>query len=115
MMPILHQPDRGPSYFCQLKMLLRDPLQATASPFINAIFDREPLQRWVWGRVALVGEAAHPTTPHGLRSTNMAIADAGALGQAFAAHKGDVGAALQQYQERRLAATTREVHLNPKP
>ena len=42
-------------------------LQATKSPFINAIFDREPLDQFVWGRVALLGEAAHPTTPHGLR------------------------------------------------
>jgi 2-polyprenyl-6-methoxyphenol hydroxylase-like FAD-dependent oxidoreductase len=52
-------------------------LQATKAPFINAIFDREPLERWVFGRVVLAGEAAHPTTPHALRSTNMAIADAG--------------------------------------
>ncbi len=42
-------------------------VQATESPFINAIFDREPLDQFVWGRVALLGEAAHPTTPHGLR------------------------------------------------
>lgn len=42
-------------------------MQATKSPFINAIFDREPLDQFVWGRVALLGEAAHPTTPHGLR------------------------------------------------
>ena len=42
-------------------------LQATESPFINAIFDRDPLDQFVWGRVALLGEAAHPTTPHGLR------------------------------------------------
>lgn len=42
-------------------------MQATESPFINAIFDREPLDQFVWGRVALLGEAAHPTTPHGLR------------------------------------------------
>ena len=42
-------------------------MRATHAPFINAIFDREPLQRWVFGRCVLVGEAAHPTTPHGLR------------------------------------------------
>ena len=53
-------------------------MQATPTPFINAIFDREPLQHLVQGRTVLVGEAAHPTTPHALRSTNMAIMDAGA-------------------------------------
>ena len=52
-------------------------MQATPTPFINAIYDREPLQRLVQGRIVLVGEAAHPTTPHALRSTNMAIVDAG--------------------------------------
>ena len=53
-------------------------MQATPSPFINAIYDREPLQQLVQGRIVLVGEAAHPTSPHALRSTNMAIMDAGA-------------------------------------
>lgn len=52
-------------------------MQATPTPFINAIYDREPLQHLVQGRTVLVGEAAHPTTPHALRSTNMAITDAG--------------------------------------
>ncbi len=52
-------------------------MQATKAPFINAIYDREPLDQWVFGCIVLVGEAAHPTTPHGLRSTNMAICDAG--------------------------------------
>lgn len=36
--------------------------QATARPFINAIFDRDPLSRWVFDRVVLVGEAAHPVS-----------------------------------------------------
>jgi hypothetical protein len=52
-------------------------MQATKAPFINAIYDREPLRQWMHGRIVLVGEAAHPTTPHALRSTNMAITDAG--------------------------------------
>ena len=56
---------------------LLQSMQATPTPFINAIYDREPLQRLVQGRIVLVGEAAHPTTPHALRSTNMAIMDAG--------------------------------------
>ena len=52
-------------------------MQATPTPFINAIYDREPLPHLVQRRIVLVGEAAHPTTPHALRSTNMAITDAG--------------------------------------
>ncbi|KAL3146900.1 hypothetical protein ABBQ38_014872 [Trebouxia sp. C0009 RCD-2024] len=84
-------------------------MKATKSPFINAIFDREPLDQFVWGRVALLGEAAHPTTPHGLRSTNMAISDAGKLGAAISQHGGDLQAALQEYQQERLPQTAKEV------
>lgn len=85
-------------------------MQSTAKPFINAIFDREPLEQFVWGRVVLVGEAAHPTTPHGLRSTNMSIVDAAVLGQALGKHgPKNVEAALQEYQEERVPVTTREV------
>ena len=46
--------------------------QATKQPFINAIFDREPLKQYVYGRIVLLGEAAHPTTPHGLRRCGIA-------------------------------------------
>ena len=47
-------------------------MAATPEPFINAIFDREPLRRWAFGRCVLLGEAAHPTTPHGLRCAALA-------------------------------------------
>lgn len=84
-------------------------MQATATPFVNALFDREPLDTFVYGRVVLLGEAAHPTTPHGLRSTNMAIADAHCLGQALTQHEDDTDAALQQYDKTRVPATRKEV------
>ncbi|CAL8464618.1 g4153 [Coccomyxa elongata] len=84
-------------------------MQATKAPFINAIYDREPQDQWVFGRIVLVGEAAHPTTPHGLRSTNMAICDAGALGTCLAEESGDIGAALDKFQQHRIKCTAREV------
>uniref|UniRef100_A0A0E0LD69 FAD-binding domain-containing protein n=1 Tax=Oryza punctata TaxID=4537 RepID=A0A0E0LD69_ORYPU len=57
-------------------------ISETAEPFVNVIYDADPLPRlsWAGGRVVLVGDAAHPTTPHGLRSTNMSITDARVLG-----------------------------------
>ena len=64
-------------------------MRATPEPFINAIFDREPLQRWVFGRCVLVGEAAHPTTPHGLRCA----ARARRIGEAPACTDGNPGPA----------------------
>ncbi|CAM0910145.1 unnamed protein product [Alopecurus aequalis] len=62
----------------ELARLIRE----TAEPFVNVIYDADPLPRlsWAGGRVALVGDAAHPTTPHGLRSTNMSVHDARVLG-----------------------------------
>ncbi|CAK0787599.1 hypothetical protein CVIRNUC_010821 [Coccomyxa viridis] len=83
-------------------------LQATPTPFINAIYDREPLQRLVQGRIVLVGEAAHPTTPHALRSTNMAIMDAGCLGDCMK-HCSSAQEALKQYEAKRLPQTSKEV------
>uniref|UniRef100_A0A453SAY1 FAD-binding domain-containing protein n=1 Tax=Aegilops tauschii subsp. strangulata TaxID=200361 RepID=A0A453SAY1_AEGTS len=63
----------------ELARLIRE----TAEPFVNVIYDADPLPRlpWAGGSVALVGDAAHPTTPHGLRSTNMSVHDARVLGE----------------------------------
>ncbi|KAH7839811.1 hypothetical protein Vadar_009137 [Vaccinium darrowii] len=56
-------------------------IKETKEPFVNVIYDCDPLQQLVWDNVVLVGEAAHPITPHGSRSTNMAILDAAVLGK----------------------------------
>ena len=42
-------------------------VQTSKAPFMNVIYDKDPITQWVFGRVALMGEAAHPTTPHGSR------------------------------------------------
>ncbi|KAK2630721.1 hypothetical protein QOZ80_6AG0544120 [Eleusine coracana subsp. coracana] len=61
-------------------------IKNTERPFVNVIYDADPLPRLAWagGRVVLVGDAAHPTTPHGLRSTNMSVMDARVLGACLA-------------------------------
>lgn len=88
---------------------LADLIQATPAPFVNAIFDRDPLQQLVWGRVVLVGEAAHPTSPHGLRSTNMSIIDAAVLGQSIIKWGLQVDEALKEFQCLRLPVTSQQV------
>ncbi|BAF19904.1 uncharacterized protein [Oryza sativa Japonica Group] len=77
----------------------------TAEPFVNVIYDAEPLPglSWAGGRVALVGDAAHPTTPHGLRSTNMSILDARVLGCCLARWGGDGNAEPTSTPRRALA------------
>jgi salicylate hydroxylase len=46
--------------------------------------DREPLQRYVKGRVAMLGDAAHPMSPFLGQGACIAIEDAIVLGRAFA-------------------------------
>ncbi|MFW7347849.1 MAG: FAD-dependent monooxygenase [Pigmentiphaga sp.] len=43
------------------------------------LFDRKPLEKWVNGRLALLGDAAHPMLPHLGQGANQAIEDGTAL------------------------------------
>uniref|UniRef100_A0ACD5UHD9 Uncharacterized protein n=1 Tax=Avena sativa TaxID=4498 RepID=A0ACD5UHD9_AVESA len=84
----------------------------TAEPFVNVIYDADPLPRLSWadGRVALVGDAAHPTTPHGLRSTNMSVHDARVLGECLG-RWGETPPprALAEYEAARLTVVAAQV------
>jgi 2-polyprenyl-6-methoxyphenol hydroxylase-like FAD-dependent oxidoreductase len=86
-------------------------MEATPAPFINAIYDRDPVDQIVWGNVALVGDAAHPTSPHGLRSTNMSIIDADVLGECIIRYGStrNIADALLEYQSIRSASTSQQV------
>ncbi len=76
--------------------------------------DRDPLPRWVFGNVALLGDAAHPITPLGSNGASLAIVDARTLGRELAAHPGDPEAALKAYEAERLPAMTRVLGGNRK-
>ncbi|XP_047074213.1 aurachin C monooxygenase/isomerase [Lolium rigidum] len=95
----------------ELARLVRE----TAEPFVNVIYDADPLPRlsWAGGRVALVGDAAHPTTPHGLRSTNMSVHDARVLGECLGRWGETASApaprALAEYEAARLPVVAAQV------
>src|SRR5215475_6461579 len=67
--------------------------------------DQDPLPRWSFGRVTLLGDAAHPMVPRGSNGAGQAILDARALTAALLQHVDDV-AALAAYETQRLEATT---------
>ena len=73
--------------------------------------DQDPLPRWSFGRVTLLGDAAHPMVPRGSNGAGQAILDARALTSALLAGDDPV-AALAAYETQRLEATTRIVLTN---
>ncbi len=75
------------------------------------LVDRDPLARWTFGPVTLLGDAAHPMYPIGSNGASQAILDARVLTREILAH-GPTEAALAAYEAERRPATTELVMLN---
>lgn len=76
-----------------------------ASVFQNDIVDRPPIPWWGRGRVTLVGDAAHPTTPNLDQGACQALEDAIILADCLSTHQ-TTEAALREYERRRIPRTT---------
>jgi 5-methylphenazine-1-carboxylate 1-monooxygenase len=63
--------------------------------------DRDPVERWAFGRVALLGDAAHPMVPRGSNGAMQAILDARTVADALA-QADEPDAALRAYESARL-------------
>ena len=70
-----------------------------------ALFTRAPLNNWINGRVCLLGDAAHPTTPFFGMGAAMAIEDSLILARCFEAENDNWQSALERYQRARMART----------
>ncbi|WP_197341661.1 flavin-dependent oxidoreductase [Ralstonia solanacearum] len=68
------------------------------------LVDKDPLPRWTFGRVTLLGDAAHPMYPIGSNGSAQAILDARALIDCLLATR-NVGLALREYEADRLPRT----------
>jgi 5-methylphenazine-1-carboxylate 1-monooxygenase len=86
-------------------------IRAADSVLEFPMVDQDPLPRWTFGRITLLGDAAHPMVPRGSNGAGQAILDARVLTSALLEH-GDPVAALAAYEKQRLEATTRIVLTN---
>jgi 2-polyprenyl-6-methoxyphenol hydroxylase-like FAD-dependent oxidoreductase len=68
--------------------------------------DREPTDRWVDGRVALLGDAAHPMLQYMAQGACMAMEDAVCLADSLAT-AASLEAGLVRYRDRRVLRTAR--------
>lgn len=73
--------------------------------------DQEPLSQWSFGRVTLLGDAAHPMVPRGSNGAGQAILDTYSLAERLASMDDPVGA-LTAYDDDRREATSRVVLTN---
>lgn len=92
---------------------ITDAIAATPADAIlrHDLYDRPPLDGWSRGRVTLLGDAAHPTTPNLGQGACMAIEDAVVLARALVDER-DHAAAFAAYERERRARTGRIVELS---
>jgi 2-polyprenyl-6-methoxyphenol hydroxylase-like FAD-dependent oxidoreductase len=78
-----------------------DLVAATDAIFEYPKDDRDPLARWSFGRVTLLGDAAHPMRPIGSQAGSQAIVDSRVLALALAT-AGSTEDGLASYERERL-------------
>ena len=74
-----------------------------------ATADREPIAKWSFGRVTLLGDAAHPMMQYLAQGACMAMEDAVTLGEALKAERGDLERGFVRYEQARVTRTARVV------
>jgi len=84
-----------PQLFADAELILEYPM-----------VDRDPIDRWTFGRVTLLGDAAHPMYPRGGNGAAQAIIDASAIAPLLA-QAADPRDALQAYESDRRPKTTK--------
>jgi 2-polyprenyl-6-methoxyphenol hydroxylase-like FAD-dependent oxidoreductase len=87
-------------------------IRAAGPVYVYPMVDRDPLPRWSFGPVTLLGDAAHPMYPIGSNGASQAILDARVLTGCLRHHGGDPERGLARYDEIRRAATSEVVLAN---
>jgi 5-methylphenazine-1-carboxylate 1-monooxygenase len=87
--------------------LIRNADQILEYPMV----DKDPVDRWTFGRVTLAGDAAHPMYPRGSNGAAQGAIDARTLAECLATHA-EARDALKAYEAERLAAANKVVVTN---
>ncbi|TLS26653.1 hypothetical protein PpBr36_04037 [Pyricularia pennisetigena] len=101
------------SWRCGGLRMVEDLIAPTERVFEFPMCDRDPVERWCFGRLAMTGDAAHPMYPIGSNGATQAIIDAETIAQCLAGTETEkIPEALQKYQEIRLPPTAKIVYAN---
>jgi salicylate hydroxylase len=90
-------------------------INAIDTPYKWALLARGPMERWADRRIALLGDACHPTLPFLGQGAVMAIEDAYIVAACLATYAGDPASAFARYEEirkERTSAVVRRSHDN---
>ncbi|KAH8767995.1 hypothetical protein BGZ57DRAFT_1006438 [Hyaloscypha finlandica] len=88
--------------FLSIPELIEETKEVTEFPMC----DRTPVDRWSFGRLTLLGDAAHPLYPIGSNGASQAILDAVGLSSALQ-NQTDIPTALRAYERVRLPPTAK--------
>jgi salicylate hydroxylase len=85
---------------------LRERIRRCGTLLRGAVFVRQPLEHWSFGRVTLLGDAAHAMEPFQAQGAAQAVEDAYVLAECLAAHSDDPVGALRRYEVIRMNRAT---------
>ena len=97
------------SYFQEIHPLPRQMLDRPTSWRRWATADREPVERWSFGRATVLGDAAHPMTQYLAQGACQALEDAVVLGEALRVTGNDFVEAFKIYEQVRIPRSGRVV------
>lgn len=98
------------SYFDGIHALPHQMLDRPTSWKRWATADRDPVERWSFGRATILGDAAHPMTQYVAQGACQALEDAVTLGAAVEAAGNDFEAAFKLYEQARIPRTARVLY-----
>jgi 2-polyprenyl-6-methoxyphenol hydroxylase-like FAD-dependent oxidoreductase len=91
---------------------MKELIEKTEKVYEFPMSDRDPVEQWSFGRMTLLGDAAHAMYPIGSNGASQAIIDAECLAEQLSANLDDVEGALKAYQMERLPPTAKIVMAN---